>query len=348
MIDPFEILVTQDALTHAGQVANQVAANQRFADYRARKSANTRRAHDADLAVFAAYLNTIPGVKLTGDLAADPHLWQGVSWGIVAKFVEWMLAQGYAIGTINRRLSTVKKYAALAFQAGVIDAQEYGAIRLVTGYTYKEARHVDERRIEGGGANRIGAKKAESVSLQREDILRLKREQPDTPQGRRDALLMCLLLDHGLRCGEVAALKVENVDLSAGTMTFYRAKVGKTQTHRLSKDTRAALNAWVRHGDIPLASNAPLLRGSKKNGQLSRTRMSERAITKRVQILGALIGVPALSAHDCRHAWATSAARRKTDPFVLQEAGGWNSLAMPRRYIETAKIANEGLNLDDE
>ena len=29
----------------------------------------------------------------------------------------------------------------------------------------------------------------------------------------------------------------------------------------------------------------------------------------------------------------------------LQEAGGWNSPAMPLRYVETAKIANEGVNL---
>jgi hypothetical protein len=34
------------------------------------------------------------------------------------------------------------------------------------------------------------------------------------------------------------------------------------------------------------------------------------------------------------------------DPFRLQEAGGWNSLALPRRYVEAAKIANEGMGID--
>lgn len=29
------------------------------------------------------------------------------------------------------------------------------------------------------------------------------------------------------------------------------------------------------------------------------------------------------------------------DTFRLQETGGWNSLVMPRRYVEDAKIANE-------
>lgn len=46
------------------------------------------------------------------------------------------------------------------------------------------------------------------------------------------------------------------------------------------------------------------------------------------------------------HAWATRAARSGTDPFALQEAGGWNSLTMPRRYIELAEVANQGVKLE--
>jgi integrase len=63
-------------------------------------------------------------------------------------------------------------------------------------------------------------------------------------------------------------------------------------------------------------------------------------------MLGKEIGLDHLSAHDCRHYWATCAAKNGTDPFVLQEAGGWSSLAMPRRYIEDNEIANEGVKLN--
>jgi len=51
-----------------------------------------------------------------------------------------------------------------------------------------------------------------------------------------------------------------------------------------------------------------------------------------------------LSAHDLRHTWATRAARSGVDPFRLQQAGGWSSLAMPRRYVEDSEIANEGMD----
>ena len=85
-----------------------------------------------------------------------------------------------------------------------------------------------------------------------------------------------------------------------------------------------------------------MLRGSRKGGELTEAGMSERAITKRVNTLGEQIGIEGLSAHDCRHFWATYWAG-KVDLFRLQEAGGWNSLAMPRRYTEDAQIANDGM-----
>jgi hypothetical protein len=41
-------------------------------------------------------------------------------------------------------------------------------------------------------------------------------------------------------------------------------------------------------------------------------------------------------------------AAKKSDPYALHDAGGWSSMAMPSRYIERAKIANERIVLDDD
>ena len=117
------------------------------------------------------------------------------------------------------------------------------------------------------------------------------------------------------------------VNLTEGTLTFYRPKVGKTQTHQLSRDALKAAQAWFSSGDAPAVG--PLLRASSKGGALGPAGVSERALTKRVNYLGKRIGVEGLSAHDLRHSWATRAARNKTSAFALQDAGGWNSLAMP-------------------
>lgn len=328
-------------LSVAGQVANKHAAANLFADYRARKAANTVRRHDDALAAFAAFLAApgAPGMPSAADLSQDPAAWAGVTWGLVSRFASWLLGQGYAIGTVNGQLSIVKTYAKLAAQAGAIPAGEYALIRGVTGYRGGEARHIDE----GREVTRKGSKKPDPVSLTKDQADKLRAQPTVTPQGRRDAVLIGLLLDLGLRCGEVAGLTVECVNLTDGLLTFYRPKVGKEQTHRLTPDLLAALRLYLTQDAAPFG---PLLRASTKSGNLGAAGMTERAITKRVCELGKRAGVVGLSAHDLRHYWATKAARNGTAIDRLQDAGGWSSPAMPLRYVESAKIANEGVRLE--
>jgi len=320
-----------------GERANQAAAASRFADYRSRRADQTLRRQDADLELFREFL-ALYNVK-TGDLSHEPLAWRPVTWGLVETFVKWQINHGYAIQSVNVHLSSIKTYARLAMQAGTLLPQEYALIRAVQGYSFREQSRIDARRQ----ITRIGLKKAQPVKISPEQAAQLK-QQPDTPQGRRDAFLMCLLLDHGLRVGEVAALGVSDFNLKDEQLRFFRPKVNKEQIHRLTRDTLKALKAYQEHGDIP--QSGLVLRRSLRNEELGAIGMTERAITARVGYLGEKIGVMGLSAHDCRHFWATSAARHGTNPFVLQEAGGWSSLAMPRRYVEENEVANEGVKLD--
>jgi integrase len=141
--------------------------------------------------------------------------------------------------------------------------------------------------------------------------------------------------------GELAILTVDGFDVQAGTFTFYRPKVDKVQTHRMTADTLRAALAYLRHDAPP---ERALLCGSRKGGRLEGA-MSARAINARVGALGRAIGLDDLSPHDCRHYWATQAIRSGTDIKSLQDAGGWTSPAMPLRYAESAVIANEGVRL---
>jgi len=99
-------------ICEAGQAANRTAAQHVFEDYQSRKSDNTLRRHQTDLARFAVFL-TQAGLA-AGDLLGDPAAWEGITWGIVEAFRNWMTQQGDAVNSINARLSTVKTYARLA------------------------------------------------------------------------------------------------------------------------------------------------------------------------------------------------------------------------------------------
>ena len=332
-------MTTRD-LADIGKAANQVAGQHVFENYRDRKAANTLRRHDADLTLFAKYLAEV-GVEV-GDLAHDPDAWHGVTWGLVAGFVQWQLRQGYAVASVNARLSAVKVYSRLALKAGTIDNNDYAAIRAVEGYSRTEAKRVNEAREAADLATRVSSKKAEAVELTEHQVQALKAQPSDTGQGRRDGLIMCLLLDHGLRVGELAGLTVTNFDLEAGELTFYRPKVDRIQTHRLTDDTLAAAKLYFEHDALAAGL---LLRGSRKDGRLHGAGVTGRSLTIRVGTLGRRLGIDDLSAHDCRHTWATLAARHGTPVDRLMDAGGWSSTAMPMNYIGAAEIANEGVRL---
>lgn len=316
----------------AGEIADELARSKAMSKFRTGKAGNTLRRHDADLKLFASYLDTL-GAAPAGNLASEPAAWVGITWGLIEGFIEWMLATGYSVGSVNVRLSTVKTYARVAARAGFLNAENYALIRSVAGFSRKAGIHVDEERRAAGVATRTGRKKALAVSISSDQAKRLK-TFPDTPQGRRDALLMCLLLNHGLRCSEVAILQVSSFDLTNGELRFYRPKVDKEQTHRLTPETLRAARAYFAYDALPVGL---LLRGSQKNGRLKNAGMSRQCITERVKTLGEAIGLPGLSAHDCRHYAATYWAKRK-DVKELMDIFGWNSPAMAVRYIESARV----------
>lgn len=327
------------ALEVAGAAASRTAARYAFAEFQSRKADNTLAVHRRALAAFADFLRaTESDHKASAEgLYSDPANWKGVTWGLVEAFRNWQVGRGDAINSVNLRLSVVKTYAKLAMKTGVIDPAEYTKIRAVAGYSPKEGKRINEAR----GVARRGTKKEAATRITDSQAAALK-THPDTPQGRRDALLMCLLLDHGLRVGEVAGLTVGAFDLQAGVITFDRPKVDLTQTHKLTADTLRAARAWFDSGDVSAMNSAPVLRASRKGGELTTAGMSERAIKKRVAALGAALGIDRLSPHDCRHYWATQWAH-KVDPFRLKEAGGWKSYSTVDRYVEASKIANEGM-----
>jgi len=295
-------------IASASAAANRAAASHVFSAYAQRRPVNTLRRQRADLDCFATFLVGI-GATQNPNFSEQAEAWTDITWGLVAAFVQWQLNEGYAIGSINVRLSTVKKYAQLAMQAGALSPTEYALIKTVAGFRHSEGRNVDAQREQ----TRKGAKTAEATAIGAGHAVALK-DQADP----LDALLMCILLDHGLRCGEVVTLATSACDLAAGTLTFYRAKVHKTQIHRLRTDT---LRAAMKHLAEP------------QSGSLFG--MTTREINRRVGELSKAFGIDKLSPHDCRHFWGTAAARGKTDPKSLQDAGAWTSPAMVLRYIES-------------
>jgi integrase len=333
-------------LSEAAAAADSAAARGTLARYRAGLAAETRRAQDADLARWGAYLVAVEVAGAGCDWGTDASCWAAVSWGLVEGFVVWQEREGYARASIARALSTVRCYAKQASRAGALPVDALRLIETVQAPARgKAARNRDAQRT----ITRIGDKKAEATKISPAQARALKQQPTDTPVGRRDGLIMCLLLEHGLRVSELADLNVTDLDTARGQLTFYRRKVNLSQTHTLSPATLRAAKRYLAE-DAPAAGR--LLRAVERRAATTLGGpIAAQGIRELVTRLGLAAGVAGLSPHDCRHFWATAAAEAGVDPLRLQEAGGWASLGMPRHYVARAAIANAGMPMpmpDDE
>jgi integrase len=311
-------------LADVSVLAEEFSKATRLTRYQEGLRDETIRRQKTDLATFARFLASI-GTQ-AGDFYNDLSAWQGIRAGLLEAFIEWQKLQGYAIGTINVRLATLKAYCHLAYEVGILDIDTHTHIQGVKGIQRKQARNIDARRP----VYRVGYKKAQAVDIPIELLYKLK--HPATGiLAKRDALLMCILLDHGLRVGEIAILKRNAIALRSRLLTFYRPKVDEPQTDRMTDDTLVAARAYL--ATMPAK-------------QESLFDLAIISIQERVRTLGELAGIHDLSPHDCRHSWATRAASHGAPLDRLRQAGGWSNIQTPLRYIRDSAIANEGVILE--
>jgi integrase len=311
-------------LASVSALADEYARATRLTRYQAGLRDETIRRQKTDLLTFARFLHSV-GVQ-PGDFYNDLNAWRGITAGLLEAFIQWQQLQGYAIGSINVRLATVKAYCHLAYNTGLLDVDTHTHIQGVKGIQRKQARNIDARR----SPSRVGAKKAQAVEIPIE-LLPLLKHPATGFLAKRDALLMCLLLDHGLRVGEIAILKRNAIALRSRLLTFYRPKVDEPQTDRMTDDTLAAAHAYL---------------ATMSAKQESLFDLAVISIQERVRTLGEIAGISGLSPHDCRHSWATRAASHGTPLDRLRQAGGWSNIQTPLRYIRDSAIANEGVILE--
>lgn len=341
----------ESPLVELGKIANERVRHHIFAEYLQRRADNTLKRQLSGLRLFSEYLGELyqrasadTEAPSGEELQADPEAWHGVTHGIVQAFLQWQFQKGYAVDTVNVRLSTVRTYTKLAMRAGVIPAEEYARIENINGFSLAEGKRIDSRRER----SRVGPQKREAIVLTQSQVARLKRLLSlTTPSNRRDALLIHLLLDHGFRRNEVLDLTIGDFKLDERLVRIYRSKVEKTQRFRLSPDAFAAAQAYLTR-DLPDAPpTAPVLRGSTKSGTLRNSGLSQSGADYIISKRGRQIDVEDLSSHDFRHTWALRQAelveQGRLTLFQFQEMGGWSTLDMARRYVEDARVANEGL-----
>lgn len=328
-------LAGKTTLEEIGQAANEAAKHSVFERYRVELAPNTITAHKNSITHFERYLLALHPNATNGQMFASPDRWQGVTWGIVEGFKHYELAQGSEIASVNAHLSTIKKYCALATQAGFISIEESALIREVRGVNRQKAR-------QNVNAKRMTTRKREKTQnvLTNRQVRTIfdKIQARQTEASTRDYLLACLLFRHGLRTSEL--MLINEASINNGYLVFDRPKVGHEDVrHIMSRDTIEAFKAYR-----ALAGAGFFWRSTLRGGKLTNRAMSLSAFKRVVGKWGAWVGVAKLSPHDARHTLATKNAKEDGDIVKLKEFFGWTNLKTAQQYIEAAKISNRGID----
>lgn len=121
-----------------------------------------------------------------------------------------------------------------------------------------------------------------------------------TAAGRRDAAMLLLLVRLGLRAGEVAALKLDDIDWRAGELVV-RGKGNRRHRLPLPVEVGEALVGYLRRGRPATAAGRQVFVRLKAPHQ----GLSSEAVSERVCAAGRRAGIGAVRAHRLRHAAAS-------------------------------------------
>jgi site-specific recombinase XerD len=119
------------------------------------------------------------------------------------------------------------------------------------------------------------------------------------PAGRRDFAILTVLARLGLRAGEVAALRLGDIDWRAGELTVH-GKASRQDQLPLTQDVGEAIAGWLQDGRPRCTSAAVFTRVLAPHRGLS-----DRAVSGVVRQACVRAGLPPMGSHRLRHTVAT-------------------------------------------
>jgi integrase/recombinase XerD len=154
-------------------------------------------------------------------------------------------------------------------------------------------------------------------------------KQPDrrTWTGKRDALIMLLLVDTGLRIGELLRLKLPDVELARQTLQVKGKNADRVVP--FGNRVRRELSAYLRTRSKAQSHDALFV--SEFGRPLSRNRAAAL-----VSSYGKAVGIR-VHPHLLRHTAAIMLLRNGANVFAVQNILGHATLHMTRRYIALAE-----------
>src|SRR5271155_3850388 len=230
--------------------------------------------------------------------------------------------------TTNVRLSAVRKLVAEARRNGMLGIEDAARLAEVPNIRQKGTRL-------GNWLTREQAKELLAV--------------PDrsTLKGKRDFVILALLVGCALRRQELATLNIETIQLREGrwVLVDLAGKGRRVRTVAVPVWVKQGINSWMSAAGI---EDGRLLRSISKGGKIGDT-LSDWAIWSVVEQSAKQIGIERFGAHDLRRTCAKLCRKAGGDLEQIKFLLGHSSIQTTERYLgsqqEIAIAVNDNLGL---
>ena len=244
--------------------------------------------------------------------------------------MEWRSTlESLSPSTINVRLSAARKMVGEARRAGMIGREEAASLTDIPNIRHKGTRL-------GNWLTREQAK----------DLLTV----PDrsTLKGKRDYVILALLVGCALRRNELAELDVETIQQREGrwVLADLEGKGRRIRTVAIPIWVKKGIDAWMTAAEI---KDGRLLRSVSKSGKVNRDTLSDWAVWSVVEQSSKQIGIEHFGAHDLRRTCAKLCRKNGGDLEQIKFLLGHSSIQTTERYLgsdqEIAVVLNDNLGL---
>lgn len=231
---------------------------------------------------------------------------------VLRSYLAWLGAQGYARGSVARRVAEVRSFGNYLRREGWLAGSPFLWLRAP-----KQGRRLpDVLSVE------------ETVALLSQPDLR-------TPQGLRDRTILEVLYAGGLRVSELVGLDLADIDLHRGEVRVL-GKGDKERIALLGEPALRWLRAYLAEGRPKLgraASAGPAVFVNRRGG-----RLTARSVQTLLQRYSVRAGIDKhITPHVLRHTFATHLLDGGADLRVVQELLGHAQLSTTQVYTHVSR-----------
>lgn len=244
---------------------------------------------------------------------ADTFDWQSLTFEEVHRVRSTLVEMGYSVNTINMTIAGLRGVTKAAFNLGLMNADDMMRIGAI-------------RPVKGSRTTRKGR------CLSHADIQALKavcRQESGCVRQARDLVILLVGIGAGLRCAEICALDLDDVDMDNECLTVQQGKGRKYRQIFLAPDLIQALSDWVA---LRGSHTGPMFTRVLRNNTLTQERLTHSGLSHALKQLQVQAKIQPFAPHDLRRTFITHLLEMGIDLNTVRQLAGHSDLSTTVRY----------------